>query len=164
MKDFFLKEFLFRIAKPSDHLRIINVQKEWWGERDLTFLLPRLFLNHFYNTSLIVEKNNQLIAFLIGFLSPAKTTEGYIHFVGVHPNYQGKNIGRELYHHFFSLCIEAHRYTVRSCTSPVNRASIEFHRKLGFRIISGNGKSEGVDVTLNYNMPNDPKVLFEIFL
>ncbi len=79
-------------------------------------------------------------------MSPVKITEGYIYFAGVHPNYRGKNIGRELYHHFFSLCIESHRHTVQACTSPVNNASIEFHRKLGFRIISGNGKSESVDM------------------
>lgn len=156
-----LENLLIITAKPSDHQKIIGVQKEWWGGRDLTFLLPRLFLDHFSNTSLVIEKDDELIAFLIGFLSPAKTMEGYIHFAGVHPNYRGIGIGNNLYHQFFSLCLESGRDMVRACTSPENKKSIEFHKKLGFRILSGNGKSEGVAVTLDYNRPNDPKVLFE---
>jgi len=41
-----------RNCKPSDHPRIIGVLKDWWGGRDLTWMLPRLFLIHFGETSL----------------------------------------------------------------------------------------------------------------
>ena len=159
-----LENLLTRTSNPSDHQKIIGVQNEWWGGRDLTFLLPRLFLDHFFNTSFVIEKDDEFIAFLIGFLSPAKTTEGYIHFAGVHPNYRSMGIGNNLYHQFFSLCLESGRDTVRACTSPENKKSIEFHKKLGFQILPGNGKNEDVAVTLDYNRPNDPKVLFEITL
>jgi hypothetical protein len=50
---------------------------------------------------------------------------------------------------------------VKACTSPVNKGSIEFHKKLGFEIAKGDAEIDGIQVTLDYNRPNDPKVLFE---
>jgi GNAT superfamily N-acetyltransferase len=151
-----------RNSKPSDHPRIIYVMKDWWDGRDLTWMLPRLFLLHFNNTSFVIEKGDELIAFLIGFLSPAKPKEGYIHFVGVHPDYRGIGIGKFLYNRFLKICKEHKRDTIRTCTSPVNKGSIDFHKKMGFEISNGNAEIEGIQVTLDYNRPNDPKVLFEI--
>ena len=151
-----------RNSMPSDHPRIIGVLKDWWGGRDLTWMLPKLFLIHFNNTSFVVEKSDKLKGFLIGFLSPGKPKEGYIHFAGVHPDYRGTGIGKFLYHRFFKLCRENGRDTIRACTSPVNKASIEFHKKTGFEISKGNAEIEDIQVTLDYNKPNDPKVLFKI--
>jgi ribosomal protein S18 acetylase RimI-like enzyme len=127
-------------------------------------MLPRLFLVHFCNTSFIIEKDNNLIAFLVGFLSPARANEGYIHFVGVHPQYRGVGLGRYLYNGFFRICKENDRNIIRACTSPVNKGSIAFHRKLGFAIEEGDAEIDGIQVTLDYNKPDDPKVLFEIRL
>ncbi len=155
-------DFKTRNSKPSDHPRIMNVLKDWWGGRDLTWMLQKLFLIHFNNTSFVIEKRDELIAFLIGFLSTAKPKEGYIHFAGVHPDYRGIGIGEHLYNRFFKICKENSRDTVKACTSPANKGSIEFHKKIGFEISKGNSEIGGTQVTLDYNKPNDPKVLFEI--
>lgn len=156
------KNLTIRNSKPSDHRRIISVMKDWWGGRDLTNLLPKLFLVHFCNTSFIIEEGDSLTAFLIGFLSQSNINEGYIHLVGVHPNYRGMGIGAFLYHRFFKICKKNNRDTVRSCTSPVNKGSIEFHKKIGFNILKGNAVVDDVQVSLDYNHPGDSKVLFEI--
>jgi predicted GNAT superfamily acetyltransferase len=156
------KGLTIRNSKPSDHLRIISVMKDWWGGRDLTWMLPKLFLVHFCSTSFIIEKDDNLTAFLIGFLSQSRINEGYIHLVGVHPNYRGTELGRFLYHRFFQICKENNRDTIRSCTSPVNKGSIAFHRKIGFNILKGDAVVDDVQVSLDYNHPGDPKVLFEI--
>jgi GNAT superfamily N-acetyltransferase len=156
------KNLTIRNSKPSDHQRIISVMRDWWGGRDLTWMLPKLFLVHFCNTSFIIEKGNSLTAFLIGFLSQSKINEGYVHLVGVHPNYRGMGIGAFLYQRFFEICKEYNRDTVRSCTSPVNKGSIEFHKKIGFNILKGDAKVDDVQVALDYNQPGDSKVLFEI--
>ncbi len=158
------KDLSYRNAHPDDHHRIIGVLKDWWDGRDLTGMLPKLFLVHFCNTSFIIEKNGDLVAFLIGFLSPQHTNEGYIHFCGVHPDYRSIGLGKFLYHKFFTLCKNNNRYIVKSCTSPVNKGSIAFHKKTGFQIEPGESKMEGVPITLHYNKPNDPKVLFKINL
>jgi predicted GNAT superfamily acetyltransferase len=155
------KDLIVRNSKPSDHHRIISVMKDWWGGRDLTWMLPKLFLVHFCNTSFIIEKSEDLMAFLIGFLSQSKANEGYIHLVGVHPDYRGMGLGECLYHRFFQICKAKNRDTIRSCTSPVNKGSIEFHRKIGFNILNGNAEVDGIQVSLDYNHPGDPKVLFE---
>lgn len=151
-----------RNCKLSDHPRIISVLKDWWGGRDLTWMLPKLFLIHFTNTSFVIEKYDKLIAFLIGFLSPARPKEGYIHFAGVHPDYRRIGIGEFLYNHFFKICKENDRTTIKACTSPANKGSIEFHKKIGFEISTGNAEIEGIPVTLDYNRPNDPKVIFQM--
>ncbi|MEW6674258.1 MAG: GNAT family N-acetyltransferase [Thermodesulfobacteriota bacterium] len=153
-----------RNCQPEDHPRIIAVLKDWWGGRDLTVMLPRLFLIHFCNTSFVIEKNDRLIAFLIGFLSPARRREGYIHFAGVHPEYRGRGVGRFLYRRFFELCQANGRDLVRACTSPVNKGSIAYHQKMGFAISRGHAEIDGVPVVLDYNRPDDQKVLFEIRL
>ena len=155
-------DLTIRNSKPSDHQRIISVMKDWWGGRDLTWMLPKLFLVHFCDTSFIIEKSEDLMAFLIGFLSQSKVNEGYIHLVGVHPDYRGMGLGEFLYHRFFQICKANNRNTIRSCTSPVNKGSIEFHRKVGFSILRGDAEIDGIQVTLDYNGPGDPKVLFEI--
>jgi len=156
------KDLTVRNSKPEDHRRIIAVMRAWWDDRDLTAMLPRLFLVHFCDTSFIVEKDDELVAFLVGFLSQSKANEGYIHFVGVHPNYRKMGIGEFLYQRFFGICKANGRDTVRTCTSPVNKGSIEFHKKIGFRMLQGNAVIDGIRVSLDYNGPNDPKVLFEI--
>lgn len=155
-------DFKIRNSKPSDHQRIISVLKDWWGGRDLTWMLPKLFLVHFSNTSFVIEKDKELIAFLIGFLSPSRTNEGYIHFAGVHPGFRGIGIGAYLYERFFRICKENGRNTIKACTSPVNKGSIEFHKKMGFNISVGNAEIDGIQVTIDYNKPGDTKVLFEI--
>ena len=124
-------------------------------------MLPKLFLVHFCNTSFIIEKGDNLTAFLIGFLSQSNVNEGYIHLVGVHPDYRGIGLGEFLYHRFFQICKENNRDTIRSCTSPVNKGSIEFHKKVGFNILKGNAEVDSIQVSLDYNGPNDQKVLFE---
>lgn len=155
-------DFKIRNSKPSDYQRIISVLKDWWGGRDLTWMLPKLFLVHFSNTSFVIENDKELIAFLIGFLSPSRTNEGYIHFAGVHPDFRGIGIGAYLYERFFRICKENGRNTIKACTSPVNKRSIEFHKKMGFNISVGNAEIDGIQVTIDYNKPGDTKVLFEI--
>ena len=153
-------EFLIRRADPADHRRIISVMIDWWGRRDLRQSVPRLFLEHFCNTSFIAEKDREMAGFLIAFFSPAHDREGYIHFVGVHPNWRKQGLGRILYERFFKLCRQEGRTTVRSCTSPVNKESVAFHTRMGFLVGPGDGVVEGVPVTLDYNRPGDHKVLF----
>lgn len=151
---------ILRSTAPTDHPRVVSVHQNWWGGRDLAYALPRFFFDHFTETSLVVDRGEELIAFLIGFLSPSRKAEGYIHFAGVHPQYRNRGIAADLYRRFFDICSNNGRHTVKACTSPVNRGSSEFHKKMGFQIASGDAEIEGIPITLDYNRPGDPKVLF----
>jgi predicted GNAT superfamily acetyltransferase len=155
------KNIIIRNGKPSDHEHIVSVMPEWWGGRNLSSSVLKVFFMHFNNTTYIAEIDNNLIGFLIGFLSQSEENTGYIHFVGVHPNYRKAGIGRLLYQNFFNTCIANKRSIVKSCTSPINKLSINFHLHMGFIIEPGDGVVDGIPITVNYLRKDDPKVLFK---
>jgi ribosomal protein S18 acetylase RimI-like enzyme len=127
-----------RLVKGSDYYILSPLINEWWNGRQMSDLLPKLFFDHFKNTSFIVEEEGEIIGFLIGFLSQSYSNEAYIHFVGIHPQHRGKGIGRHLYNQFFDVIKQNGRNIVRCVTSPVNKASIAYHTKMGFEIEQGN--------------------------
>jgi ribosomal protein S18 acetylase RimI-like enzyme len=128
-----------RIARPQDYDPIAAVVDAWWGRPMLAFL-PRLFLDHFHTSSLIVPGEDDaagrsgLRGFLIGFVSPSLPEEAYIHFVGIAPSERGSGLGRLLYGTFFAAARTAGALVVSAVTSPVNTPSIAFHRAMGFAV------------------------------
>ncbi|WP_232699417.1 GNAT family N-acetyltransferase [Brevibacillus daliensis] len=149
-----------RNVKSSDYKLIIPVLNDWWNGRQMTDKLPKLFFDHFQETSYIVEENGEIVGFLIGFLSQTRNNEAYIHFVGIHPKYRQIGIGRKLYLTFFNKVQENGVKTVRCVTSPENKNSIAYHTKLGFVIEKGNTIVDGIDVHSNYDGVKQNRVLF----
>ena len=125
----------FRPARPDDHGRITAVMDQWWG-RPVHASLPRLFLDHFHQTSTVVEDGGELAGFLVAFLSPSEPDAAYIHFVGVHPDLRGAGLARTLYTRFFDTVRAAGRTKVSAVTAPVNQRSIAFHTAMGFTVAS----------------------------
>lgn len=123
-------------------------------------MLPKLFFDHFTNTSFVVEKEGEIVGFLIGFLSQSYSNEAYIHFIGVHPDYRRHNIGKKLYNEFFNKVKQNGCKIVRCVTSPVNKVSIAYHTKMGFVIEKGDKTINGVSVNTDYDGPNQDRVLF----
>jgi len=122
-----------RHAQPSDYARVIQHVNAWWGGREMSPVLPKLFFLHFEGTSFVAERGDGTIAgFLIGFLSQTNAEEAYVHFVGVAPDQRGSGLGRDLYECFFAAAREHGRTVVRCVTSPSNEESIAFHTALGF--------------------------------
>jgi len=149
-----------RFVKSSDYYILSPLINKWWGGRNISDMLPKLFFDHFTNTSFIAEINGEIVGFLIGFLSQSKHNEAYIHFVGVHPKFRKQNIGKELYYHFFKVAQQNDRHIIRCVTSPVNKTSIAYHTKMGFVIQTGNKKIDGIEVTANYDGQDQDRVLF----
>jgi predicted GNAT superfamily acetyltransferase len=120
-----------RAAEPGDFDTIIAVVDAWWGRhasRDLT----RLFLDHFCDTSLIAEDDGELAGFVIGFMSPSRPQEAYIHFTGVGPAWRRTGLARSLYEQFFDRARADGRTIVKAITSAGNELSVAFHRAMGF--------------------------------
>jgi ribosomal protein S18 acetylase RimI-like enzyme len=140
-----------RTATAADYDQIAAVIDGWWG-RPVAALLPRLFLDHFHQTSTIAAAGDELAGFLIGFLSPSRPDAAYIHFVGVSPAYRGQGLARVLYERFFTLAAADGRTVVSAVTSPANAASIAFHAALGFTVS---------DPVPGYDGPGDRKVHFD---
>ncbi|MDP4087034.1 MAG: GNAT family N-acetyltransferase [Bacillota bacterium] len=149
-----------RLVKSEDYNKISPLLNDWWGGRQITDMLPKMFFDHFNDTSFIADKDGQIIGFLIGFLSQNKPDEAYIHFVGVHPEYRKNNIAKQLYYEFFRVVKQNGRSVVRCVTSPVNKVSIAYHTKMGFEIEKGDKKIDGVDVHTDYDGPNQDRILF----
>jgi predicted GNAT superfamily acetyltransferase len=124
---------LIRGAQPLDYDRIATVVDDWWG-RPLLGLLPRLFLDHFHDTSLVAESDGELAGFLVGFLSPAQPGGAYIHFVGVSPQLRGGGLARRMYATFFAQAQASGATWVEAVTGEVNSGSIAFHRAMGFSV------------------------------
>ncbi|WP_027408432.1 GNAT family N-acetyltransferase [Anoxybacteroides tepidamans] len=150
-----------RPVQASDYYAISPVINEWWGGRQMADMLPKLFFDHFRNTSFIIEQDGTIVGFLIGFLSQTYPEEAYIHFVGVHPDYRKHGIGRRLYGEFFAAVKKHGRSIVRCVTSPVNKGSIAFHTKMGVEIEkNGDKEVDGIPVYADYDGPNQDRVLF----
>jgi len=145
------RDIRVRAADPADYDRIVAVVDEWWG-RPVGHALPRLFLDHFHDTSFVAEADADLAGFLVGFLSPSLPDAAYIHFVGVNPRFRGNGLARLLYERFFRLATAGGRSVVKAVTAPVNSASIAFHTALGFSVT---GPVPG------YDGPSDVKMVFE---
>jgi ribosomal protein S18 acetylase RimI-like enzyme len=139
-----------RAARPADYDAIIAVVDDWWG-RVIAPGLPRLFLDHFFGTSLIAEDDGELAGFLIGFLSPSKPQEAYIHFAGVAPAWRRTGLAHRLYEQFFDRARRDGRTVVEAITSPQNATSIAFHRAMGFTVS---------DPVKDYDGPSLDRVVF----
>ena len=64
------------VACVADHPKLVACIRTWWGgsrtpeqARELSLLLPRLFLQHFARTSLVLEGPEGVEDFLVGFVN-----------------------------------------------------------------------------------------------
>jgi ribosomal protein S18 acetylase RimI-like enzyme len=155
-----LNNTVIRHAKADDYKVIIANVNEWWGGRPMAPMLPKLFFVHFGPTSFVAEKDGLIIGFVIGFVSQSYPGEGYIHFVGVHPDFRCTGLGHQLYERVFEAMIRNGCRVVRCVTSPVNKGSIAFHLHLGFKPEISEKVIEGVSVFEEYDGPGEDRVLF----
>ena len=158
-----LTALAFRRAMVDDHARVVAVIPDWWGvpgTESLWRLLPRLFFQHFADTSTIVEDaDGGLAGFLIGFRSQSAPDAAYIHFVGVRPDLRRHGLARVLYVRFFDEMRASGCRRVDAITGPRNRRSQEFHRAMGFAA-TGDTEVDGVQAWRDYDGPGEHRVAF----
>ena len=153
-------EARIRPLRPSDFAPVIAVIDEWWGGRTMAPMLPRLFFDHFTDTSFAADRDGALAGFLVAFVSQSQPGTAYIHFVGVDPGERGHGVGRRLYGTFFDAVRARGCTRVRAVTSPVNTGSVAFHRRMGFRLEPGDVQVHGNPVTAGYDGPGQDRVRF----
>ena len=153
-------EARIRPLRPSDFAPVIAVIDEWWGGRAMAPMLPRLFFDHFADTSFAADRDGALAGFLVGFVSQSQPGAAYIHFVGVDPGERGHGVGRRLYGTFFDAVRARGCTRVRAVTSPVNTGSVAFHRRMGFRLEPGDVQVHGIPVSAGYDGPGQDRVRF----
>jgi GNAT superfamily N-acetyltransferase len=130
-----------RITK-DDFDRIVEVIDHWWGGPISTFAHP-IFFYELGSDALVVEEGTLMIGFLLGFLAqgirPGAGTSGedgartgYVHLVGIHPDYRRRGVGRRLYDRFTEDCRAARCVRMKAITAPGNEGSIRFHLAVGW--------------------------------
>ena len=149
-----------REIDPSDYSVVISSVNEWWGGRNMVDMLPKLFFVHFRETCFSAEHEGRVVGFLVGFLSQSRAGEAYIHFAGVHPEFRKNRIAETLYGRFFEAMRKSGRSIVRCVTSPVNKGSIAFHRRMGFSMEPGTKEIDGVPAVEDYDGKGEHRVLF----
>ncbi len=151
---------MLRTMELPDYDRLISTMDDWWDGRRVHDKLPRLFVEHFRDTSLVIEEGDAIVGFLVGFASSSAPEEAYIHFVGVHPGHRRAGLARLMYEHFFAMARARGRTLVRCVTSPSNRASVAYHASMGFQIQDGDGAIDGIPVHLDHDGPGEHRVRF----
>ncbi|GAA3376366.1 GNAT family N-acetyltransferase [Streptomyces sannanensis] len=162
-----MPDLSLRRAHVSDHPVIVKCIQTWWGDsrtpeqaRELSLLLPKVFLQFFAGTSLVLEDEAGMKGFLVGFHSADNEDEAYIHFVGVDPRLRGQGAARRLYTTFFKHAAAAGRKEVRAITSTGNAGSVAFHRAMGFTLEEGDREVDGLPVHSDYDGPGQDRVCF----
>ncbi|MCR8842295.1 GNAT family N-acetyltransferase [Paenibacillus sp. SC116] len=69
-------------------------------------------------------------------------------------------VATQLYEKFFDIVRDLGCTEVRCVTSPVNRISIAFHTRLGFRMEVGDSLVDDIPVMANYDGKGQDRVLF----
>ncbi len=159
-----MSDIIIKNVDPSDYQPIISVLNDWWGGRNMSDMLPKLFFIHFRETSFVAKSEGKIVGFVIGFVSQTFPDQAYIHFAGVDPHHRRKKIGAALYRHFMKTVEKHGCKVVRSVTSPLNRGSIAFHLRMGFSIEPGDIVVEGISVSENYDGRGGDRVLFKRLL
>jgi GNAT superfamily N-acetyltransferase len=154
-----------RLRRPveADHARLIGSIDEWAGGRKLHPLLPRLWFQHFTGTSWVAEDDrDRLVGFIVGFISPDRRDEAHVHMVGTDPNHRRQGLGRLLYRRFLDDVAGRGVRRVTAAIWPGDRASVAFHRALGFAPDSGPGTQNlyGTPAYPDYDAEGDDRVVF----
>jgi ribosomal protein S18 acetylase RimI-like enzyme len=151
-----------RLRRPDDrdYDLVIGAVDGWWGGRSIVPMLPRLFFTHFAGTSLVAESDDgTLLGFLVGFHSPSRPGEAYVHVIGVDPAARGGGVGAALHAAFADEARAAGCGSVALVTSPTNAASLAFHQGLGFHPQHGPAERDGLPYRPAYDGPDGDRVL-----
>ncbi len=122
-----------RKISKADFDVIVEVIDRWWGGPISTLAHP-IFFYELGELAHVMVDDGQIIGFLLGFIAhePAKT--GYVHLVGIHPDFRRKGVGRQLYDSFAKACATAGCERLKAITTPGNEASLRFHSAQGWGV------------------------------
>jgi GNAT superfamily N-acetyltransferase len=120
-----------RRMTKADFDQIVEVIDRWWGGPISTFAHP-IFFYELGDCALIVEEQRRLIGFLLGFVAHQPVRTGYVHLVGIHPDFRRRGVGRMLYEAFTKECLAAGCVRLKAITTLGNEGSQRFHLAVGW--------------------------------
>lgn len=124
-----------RRIKKADFDQIVSVIDHWWGGPIGTFAHPIFFYElgqHALIATENVDGDDLMIGFMLGFVAHEPKKTGYVHLVGIHPDYRRRGVGRLLYARFTQECQRAGCERMKAITTLGNEGSIRFHLAVGW--------------------------------
>lgn len=122
-----------RGISKADFDYVVQVLDRWWGGPSGERAHP-VFFYELGKDALIAEEDGQLVGFLLGFVAPTTPPTGYVHLVGIHPDFRRRGVGQQLYAEFTERCRTAGARRLKAMTTVGNDGSVAFHRALGFDV------------------------------
>jgi len=122
------------ITRPlgkQDYDHIVQVIDRWWGGPTSALAHP-LFFYELGQLARVVEHDGILVGFLLGFVAPGPPKIGYVHLVGIHPDYRRRGVGKVLYQAFEEDCRAEGCTELKAITTLGNEGSIAFHKATGW--------------------------------
>lgn len=135
------------LTKP-DYDRIVSEIDRWWAGPTSALAHP-MFFHELGRLARVVEDNGLLVGFLLGFKCP-DAAMGYVHLVGIHPDYRRRGVGRMLYAAFEDDCRREGCRQLKAITTLGNEVSVRFHSAVGWSATEIEG----------YAGPGRPRVVF----
>jgi ribosomal protein S18 acetylase RimI-like enzyme len=140
---------LLRDLEKRDYDQVVQIIDRWSGGPTSSLVHPFLFYE-LGRLAQVVERESQLVGFLFGFLSQTEDPVGYVHLVGVHPDFRRRGIGRLLYSKFEADSRVHGCRALKAMTAPGNESATAFHKALGF----------AAELFEGYAGPGRPRVVF----
>lgn len=115
----------------ADYDEIVRVIDRWWGGPTSALAHP-IFFYELGRLARVVEHDGQLVGFLFGFIAPEEPV-GYVHLIGIHPEYRRRGVARLLYTSFEADCCKEGVHRLKAITTMGNEGSVKFHDALGWQ-------------------------------
>ena len=135
-----------RPLTKADYDHIVRVIDKWWGGPTSALAHP-VYFYELGEQAMVAEAEGRVVGFLLGFVSG---DVGYVHLVGIDPEYRRKHVGTMLYQGFERSCTGAGCRRLKAITTIGNDGSVRFHEALGWI-------SEEVD---DYAGPGRTRIVF----
>ena len=122
-----------RPLTKSDYDQIVQVIDRWWGGPTSALAHP-IFFYELGRFARVVESDGVMVGFLLGFVTRGAEPVGYVHLVGIHPDYRRRGVARMLYTAFEDDCRREGCHTLKAITTVGNEGSARFHGVLGWQM------------------------------
>lgn len=122
---------LTRPLGKQDYQHVVQVIDRWWGGPTSALAHP-IFFYELGSLARVVENDGIMVGFLFGFVADGPPKTGYVHLVGIHPDYRRRGVGKVLYQSFEEEARAAGCRRLKAITSPGNDTSVAFHTALGW--------------------------------
>lgn len=128
-----------RPLTKADYDQIVRVIDRWW-EGPSTALAHPIFFYELGSLARVVDwDDGTMVGFMLGFVAEraagatdAGSRIGYMHLIGIHPEYRRRGVARALYSAFEDACRAAKCSAIKAITTHGNDGSVRFHLALGY--------------------------------